>query len=217
MKENIFNNFKYIKIKNEIKENEDKIQIFSNDFIRKNKYKFKIIYKNKIYSSTKEILISKNTDKTLKLKLILFSKISINNNNDIKGNISPLKYDEIFGYKYKIFPSNLNQFEIKFYENQYCKIDVDNYFSYVGPSFYTYYKLIYNNEPNKERIKILGKNFVDNNKDKCIIIYNDIIFPLKEYLPINYIQSKDNKNDNNTEIQFYILILSLINLINITN
>ena len=45
----IFDNFKCIKITYKIKENKDKIQIFSNDFIRKNKNKYKIIYKNIIF------------------------------------------------------------------------------------------------------------------------------------------------------------------------
>ncbi len=98
MKENIFNNFKYIKITNNIKEN-NKIQIFSNDFIRTNKNKYKIVYKNKIYSSyNNKFSISGNNSK-ISLKLILFGNISINDNNDIKGYISTLKYDEYKGYK----------------------------------------------------------------------------------------------------------------------
>ena len=95
---NIFNNFKYIKITNNIKEN-NKIQIFSNDFIRTNKNKYKIVYKNKIYSSyNNKFSISGNNSK-ISLKLILFGNISINDNNDIKGYISTLKYDEYKGYK----------------------------------------------------------------------------------------------------------------------
>ena len=215
----IFDNFKCIKITYKIKENKDKIQIFSNDFIRKNKNKYKIIYKNKIYSSNKKLSISENNNKILKLKLRLFGNISIDNNNDIKGYISPLRYDEIRGYKqninkYKIFPSNLKglideyQFQIKFYENQYCQIDLDNYFSCIEPSLHTYYKLSYKNESNKGRIKILGKIFVDNNKDKSVIMYNCILLPLKEYLPIKNIQKNEKKNDNNIEL----LLLELENI-----
>ena len=36
-------------------------------------------------------------------------------------------------------------------------------------------------KPNLERLKIFGKKFVENNKDKCKIIYNDKEKELKEY------------------------------------
>lgn len=32
-----------------------------------------------------------------------------------------------------------------------------------------------------DKIRIFGQNFVKNNKDKYLIIYEDKIFPLKEY------------------------------------
>ena len=44
-------------------------------------------------------------------------------------------------------------------------------------------EIIYNPKGNKEKnLKIFGSNFVSNNKDKCVIIYNDKGYELKEYL-----------------------------------
>ena len=213
-----FDNFKYLNITYDIRENEDIIQIFSNNFGIKNKYKFKIIYRNKIIKPYEEFAPLGNNTKKLKLKLILLDKVSINN-NDIKGFISPLKYDEISGYKdkYKIFPSKLKnlldeyQFEIQFYQNQYCKIDLNDYFLYAHPSFHTYYELLYKNDMNQKRIKIFGAKFVNNNKDKCIIIYNDIILPLQEYLPVN---NNTNYNIGRNDDKIEILLLELENISN---
>ena len=60
------------------------------------------------------------------------------------------------------------------------------------------------------KIKIYGKNFVINNKDKCFILYKDIIFPLQEYFSIKYIDNTFEQKGDNLEI-------SLIELENIPN
>ena len=40
-------------------------------------------------------------------------------------------------------------------------------------------KLIYKIKTEGERIQIFGSDFVNNNKNKCIIIYQNNIFPLQ--------------------------------------
>ena len=50
---------------------------------------------------------------------------------------------------------------------------------------------------NNDKIRIFGKIFVNNNKDKCKIIYNDIEYDLKEYL-----EDIDNNNNFNGIIEF---------------
>ena len=42
-----------------------------------------------------------------------------------------------------------------------------------------------------ENIKIFGSAFVENNKDKCKIIYEDKLYNLKEYFKFNSKGSKD--------------------------
>ena len=217
-----FNNCNIIKAIYKIKENKEKIKIFNHDFIRKNKYKFKIIYKNKIYPPNYENSLSDINNKAFNLKFILFNKISIDNNNDINEYIESVKYHENKTFNrnlsnYEIFPSNLKnlideyQYPIQLCANQYYKINLNNYISYVNPLLYTYYNLLYKNEPNKERIKIFGEKFVHNNKDKCIIICNDIILPLQEYLSIN---NNDHFFINKNDSRIKILLIELENIKN---
>ena len=49
--------------------------------------------------------------------------------------------------------------------------------------------------PKLKKIKIFGKKFVENNQDKCIIIYKGRIFPLQEYFTL-----KDSENENHIQI-----------------
>ena len=58
---------------------------------------------------------------------------------------------------------------------------------------YPLYKLIYNINPTNAKIKIFGEKYIRNNKYKCMIIYNDIIFPLVEYFSLKNINKKANK------------------------
>ena len=57
------------------------------------------------------------------------------------------------------------------------------------------FKMIYKIKANNDKIRIFGKIFVNNNKEKCLILYNDKIFPLKEYFV-----NEDIKNSNKLEI-----------------
>ena len=51
------------------------------------------------------------------------------------------------------------------------------------------WKIVYISQYNEKKLKIFGKEFVKNNKDKCIIIYRNKRYKLSEYLEI------DNKSD----------------------
>ena len=53
--------------------------------------------------------------------------------------------------------------------------------------------MVYSIKKGQDKIKIFGKNFVINNKDKCIIIYKDSIFSLKEFFLIQDIKTSGNK------------------------
>ena len=54
-------------------------------------------------------------------------------------------------------------------------------------------RMIYKINNNENKIRIFGKTFVENNKNKCRIIYNNIVFSLQEYL---YFSEKFKKGDN---------------------
>ena len=49
--------------------------------------------------------------------------------------------------------------------------------------------------PKLKRIKIFGKKFVENNKNKCFIVYKNKIYPLQEYLSVI-----DTENENSIQI-----------------
>ena len=56
-------------------------------------------------------------------------------------------------------------------------------------------EIIFNPELNKEsKLRILGKKFVNNNKNKCKIIFNNKEYELKEYLD----DIDKNYNDKNS-------------------
>ena len=52
---------------------------------------------------------------------------------------------------------------------------------------------------NGSKIKLFGPRFVNKNKDKCKIIYNE-----KEYDLMEYFKFDDNYNHNSIKIQFRI-------------
>ena len=54
-------------------------------------------------------------------------------------------------------------------------------------------RMIYKINNNENKIRIFGKTFVENNKNRCRIIYNNIVFSLQEYL---YFSEKFKKGDN---------------------
>ena len=153
------------------------IKIFNRTFVKKYKDKCKIIYNHKIYPLQSEFHIN-NKNKiigSLFIRLISFTN-TFNINQITKGCKSFLTYFEI---------SNLQK-------------NTNKYSIYLKYSFYELSKMIYNLEKEKNKkmnkVKIFGKNFVQNNKDKCVIIYKDQIYPLKEYFSLDEIgKEKINK------------------------
>ena len=165
-----------------LKNNEKTIKIFNDNFIKNNKYKFKIVYNNKIYPFQNEFSINGNILGNSKIKLISFIF-----NSEIK-NIS--KYLAL---------SNL------IHENKKYKNNINKYSQYLKCSFYELSKIIYKVDRRKSEIKIFGKTFVMNNKDKCIIVYKDMVLTLREYLTID-----NNTRNFDDTIEIFLIELKYI-------
>jgi len=182
-------------IKKKIKELEEIINIF-NDNIDEIIYKLNKIKENiKIYYKiNKDILNNYN------LK---------NKNYKILQNINEIKNNNIINDIKEINNDNKNRLEklMNIYNKMYFKNEIN-----------ITYKI--NNE---EKIKIFGRKFVENNKDKCKIIYDNKEYELVEELEIkNNIESKLNiilKNINKiTDMEdMFNGCSSLLSLPDITN
>ena len=57
----------------------------------------------------------------------------------------------------------------------------------------------YKINPGENQIKLFGKQFFENNKDKCEIIYNDELYLLREYFQI-----EDIKEQNNNSLDIFL-------------
>ena len=161
---------KFFKFIFSIKDGEKLIKIFKPDFVNKNRHKYKIIYNNKIYPIQNEFKIPNNKDNKLKIKLICFNYISGVNDIDLEY-ASLYKFNEIKNYKKNVY----------------------KYSEFLNCSYYKMSKLIYRINPTEKEIKIFGKDFVNNNKGKCIIIYDNKIIPLQENISRNDIEKENNK------------------------
>ena len=139
----------------------DKINIFNQTFVKRYKNKSKIIYNNKLYDLENEILIEKQNINKLKLKLLFLNHIAypINFRDIIKGCSSSLEY-------------------IK---------NNDNIFPESKKKILPKMKYKINKNEKKEEYKIFGQEFVKNNNKNCLILFDNKIFPLKEYLSKDYI------------------------------
>ena len=172
--------------KEEVEEYEEEEGIFLEDFVEKNKYKYKIIYKNKIYSFQSIFDIIGIQVETAKFKLICYNHTL--DNNEIPEEFpfyQNLKFDAL-----KLHKKNMN-------------MNIDKYIDYHLYSSNEILKLIYKiNSSNK--IRIFGEEFVANNGKKCAIIYNYKIIPLQSYFLFNDINEEDKKNK-----KFEILFLEL--------
>ena len=150
-------------------ENKDRFRIFDPYLVEKNKYKYKIIYKNKLYP-LKGIFnyIIDNKIEKLKIKLIYYNNISD---------------------KHKISYSLQNYGNERYIKNinMYKSID------YLLCSSHEIQKLKYKIH-NENKIKIFGEEFVENNGNKCSIIYKNKIFPLQSYFLFKNINKEDRVN-----------------------
>ena len=161
---------KIFKIIYSVKENENILQLFDPEFIHKNRHKCKIIYNNKIHSLQDNFNISDRKKKKLGIKLVCFANIQI-----LKK-----KFEE-------------NDSLYKFEEKQIYKTHYYKYIQNLRCSNYKWQKLIYKLNKKHKKIRIFGSLFLYNNKNKCIIIYNDKIYPLQEYFDVKDIENVDNK------------------------
>ena len=162
-------------IKKKIKELKEIINIF-NDNIDEIIYKLNKIKENiKIYYRINEDIINNYKIKNKNYKILQNIK-EMNNNNIIK------EIKEI---------NNDNKNKLEKLINIYNKMNYKNEINII-------YKI--NKE---EKIKIFGEKFVENNKDKCKIIYNNKEYELKEELVIK------NKKES-------ILNIKLLNINNVT-
>ena len=150
-------------------------------FVEINKYKYKIIYKNKIYPLQSIFQVKGNKIGYLKIKLISYNHIK---------NIPLIVYDLSKHNNYKIekFKKNMNMYK---------------YIDYLLYSSHEVQKLIYKFD-NEDKIKLFGEKFVENNEKKCSIIYKDNIIPFQSYFLIEDIHNEDKNNK-----KFEILLLEL--------
>ena len=185
---------------------ERKITIVDNDFVNKYKYKCKMVINNKSYSLQSDFEI--NSFKDLKIKFICYTNIpdiSIIFANYLKPSY---EYYEIYIRKKRIntYGQNLKCLYYRMpkmiYENEPEIKDKD--YQRISKNFASLaqfpidsvdeFKKRFKNELNlSKKIRVFGKNFVTNNKDKCIIVYNNKLFPLREYFFSEEIEKKDDK------------------------
>ena len=153
-----------------LKKNDNKIQMLDARFVNKNRNHFKIIFKNKLIPLQKIFsIINEKTDK-IKIKLVCYSTI-----------YSDRRLCRMYNLK----------------ENHKYKRKINKYYEYLKCSFHEMSNIRYYID--NVDIKIFGKKFVDNNRNKnCIIIYKDKLFPLKEYFSLKDI----DKDDSYLEIYF---------------
>ena len=150
--------------------NNGKKRLFKSNFIIKNRTKFYIVYNNKRYPLQENYNFNKVKTSKINIKLIY-----LNDNYNISDII---KGCELFE---EIYIKNKNE------------KDYDKYLEFIKCS--DKYKMIYIINSKEKTIKIFGKDFVKNNKDKCIILYNDKLLPLKEYFSLNNIENVKDKLD----------------------
>ena len=148
-----------------------KVKLFNTKFVKYYKNHFKIIYENKIYPIKSDFIIHDNNINKLNIKLISFGNIP---DNAFEGCKSLLLF-------YKI---NMNRPNSTGYKD-------------IIKTGFQISKMIYKIDPKKNKIKLFGKEFVKRNMDKCKIIYNNNIFPFKEYF---YIEDLEKKSKDKLEL-----------------
>jgi len=141
------------------------LRIFYPLIFQNNRYKYKIVYQNKIYPLQSEIKITDEKIKKLELKIICYNNIT--------------KIKDI-SEKYK---SILDFYEIKKYNK---KKNCDDFFNELS-------KMVYSIKQKKNKIRIFGKKFIEHNKERCNILYKNKTFPLQEFFLIEDIDKQDKK------------------------
>ena len=137
--------------------------VLNKNFIKRNEKRYKIIFNNKILPLNNILTIPNDKRKEIKIKIICYS-----DNYHINDII--------------IANETLNVFKIsKNYKKQleYPKLEGS--------------KIFYKINRKETDIRIFGKNFVNNNRGKYLILYKDKTFPLNEFFYIKDIDKEDDK------------------------
>ena len=77
--------------------------------------------------------------------------------------------------------------------------------------------IIYNIDNNNNQIRIFGNNFVENNKDKCLIEVEGKRFPLIEYYNVINKTDKNSLKNNNKKEKENINDKDIFDVLNIKN
>ena len=162
--------------------NFEKIRLLNQKISYRNKYRYRIIYNNKIFLLQSTFLAREKENTKIKFKLIVFSDDS--NIDDLKAGIeSIVKFKEIKNYK-----KNWKKFVL-----------------YINIPFFNLSEMVYSiKEDEVSNIKIFGNYFVNNNRKKCLIIHKNKIYRLKEYFSIEDIDKNENK------LELYLLEIDYI-------
>ena len=204
--------------------NKKKVKILDENFIESNKNKCKIIYNNKIYELKEyfeDIDINYNHKDLIKCKLLFInniidmsymfydcdSLISLSFNNETNLYISKLQmYIINMSYMFYECKSLISLPDISKLNTSYVE---DMSFMNFGcnsslklPDVYIFnknkdniiFELTYKNK-NKGYTKILDKYFIERNRNRCSIIYNNCEFELKEYF-----ENIDNKHKDTFKV-----------------
>ena len=147
-----------IEIIYQVKDNQNVVKIFEENFVKKNKKRYKISYKGKLFPLKSEFQVKNKSEKKLIIKLICYNHFDLEIINLIKA------CGEDF---YELRPSNE-------YKNNLFK-----FYSLKDRSLYNWSSIVYFNI--EKKIRIFGEIFVDNNKDNCVVGMKNRIFPLKEF------------------------------------
>ena len=173
---------------------------------QKEHIKHELIYYGEILKDKNELL---NNMKELKIEINKFNNDIneiIKKLNNIKDNIQILyniynniieKYEDKYrNYELLMTINNINIINdiqkinnINNINDKFNKLmDIYNQMNYKNEI-----NIIYNNMNNEDKIKIFDEDFINNNKDKCKILYEDQEYNLTEYF--------DTKNINKLEIK----------------
>ena len=175
-----------------IKGIEDTIKIFSSSFVKTYRKKCIIIDNNKKIPLKEEFSINQKEkdNKQKKIKLIIS-----NFRGDLKNGIifKSYKKNDLKITKRNILRKHFTNISISMndmYKITY-KINLN-----INQTKNSKGKIIEKNNNNIHEFKIFGHKFVQNNKDKCVIIYNNKLYPLKEY----FSENDFNKEDKSLEL-----------------
>ena len=162
-----------------LKDKKPSVKIFKQYFVKKFKYRSKILFENKLYPLKSEFIIPNKITEKIKIKLLFYNNFM--NINDLIRGIEKFYLVQI-NKELTINYNKLKQF-LK-YKNMI--------------------KLTYKIKKEEKRIQIFGNDFVNTNKNKCIIIYQNNIFPLQEFFTI-----KEKENN-----KFEIILIELEDIYN---